>query len=139
MFRGSSCWKAKTAPAVNCDKKTETDPAIKNTIKKTLIHAIAFPAQSVPYLIQMIAEPIALKSMIQKPMAFTNKQHKNRPSATRLNKKSLATIKKKSTAPADHSANHSTNQPASQPTNQPTGGKVSQFDGQSPSQPNIAS
>ena len=70
MFQGGSCWKPKTAPAVNCDKKTETEPANNNTIKKkTFIHAIGFPAQSVPYLIQMIAESIALKSMIQKPMA----------------------------------------------------------------------
>ena len=54
-------------------------------------------------------------------MAWTNKQHKNRPNATRLNKKSLATIFKEiiCTAPADHSANHSTNQPARQPANQP--------------------
>ena len=59
----------KTAPAVKRDKKTETDPANKNTIKKTFIHAIGFPAQSVPYLIQMISESIAMKSMIQKPMA----------------------------------------------------------------------
>ena len=62
-----------------------------------------------------------MKSMIQKPMAWTNKQHKNRPNATRLNKKSLATIFKEiiCIAPADHSANHSTNQPARQPANQP--------------------